>query len=256
MALAGLRPEAGAPPARKRQLEELVDERLLVQKALAAGLDRDPATRAAIERARSRLLARAALEDSAGGGAIDDRTVRHFFDANPGLFAQRKVYTFRRFTVEARIDPPTRARLDASRTPAAVAAALRHAGLAHTVQTQSVAAEALPPAILAQAERMRTGDILLVAEEKRTVLMQLAARVPEPMTLEAAAPTIEAYLASARLQQQADRLLRELRRKASIEYVTQTAAAAGATALAEGKPSRDEPPLQNPIQSPQMTVTR
>jgi EpsD family peptidyl-prolyl cis-trans isomerase len=256
MELAGLRPEDDASSSRRKHLDALVDERLLVQEALAAGLDREPHTRAAIEQARSRLLASAAVDASPAAGVTDGQAVRHFFDANPDLFAQRKVYTFRRFSVEADIDRPTRARLDASRTPQAVAAILRRAGLAHAVATRSIAAEALPPAILARAGRMRTGDILLVTEGRRTVLLQLADSIREPMTLEAAAPAIGTYLAGLHRQQQADRLLLELRRRARIEYVTQAASAPGSAAIAQGKPALDEPALRRPIQSPSMTVVR
>jgi EpsD family peptidyl-prolyl cis-trans isomerase len=256
MALAGMAPEGSPGSARKQFLDELINERLLVQKAMAAGLDRQPQTRLAIEQARAQLLARAAVEAPSADEAVGEREVRQFFEANPDLFADRKVYTFRRFGVEGRVDRATRARLDAAHTPAAVAETLKRAGLAHSLVTETVAAEALAPAVLARAARMQAGDILLLAEGSRTVLMQLAGSIREPLALAAASPSIEDYLAGARHRQRVDLVVRDLRRKAKIEYVTQTASSAKSTALADGKPVLDEPPLQKPIQSRQMTVVR
>jgi EpsD family peptidyl-prolyl cis-trans isomerase len=248
----------GSPAAARRQaLDDLVDERLLVQKAMAAGLDQQPEVRAAIERLRTQQLARAAVTARGAEAAIADREVRAFFEANPNLFADRKVYTFRHFTIEkGRIDSPTRARLDSARTPAAVAVALKSAGLAHVQFTQTITAEALPPSVLAQAARMATGDILMLQQGRRTVLLQLAGSVTEPLSLEAASPAIEDYLADARRRQKAEQVVKDLRRKAKIEYVTQTAASSRSTELAEGSLGVAEPPLQKPLQTRETTVVR
>jgi EpsD family peptidyl-prolyl cis-trans isomerase len=264
-------PQGGPAASRRKALEELVNERLLVQQALNAGLDRQPQTLMAIEQARRQLLARSVV-DASGADEVADGDVRAFYEANPHLFARRKVYTFRRFTIpEGRIDGATRARLDAARTPAAVTAALRQAGLQHVQFTETVTAEALAPAVLARATHMARGDVLLLGEGARTVLMQLANSIPEPLTLAEAAPSIEAYLAEATRQQKAERIVRDLRRSSKIEYVTQTAAgepavdtaggpalhATGKSAIAASrKPPADEPTGQKPIQSRQMTAVR
>lgn len=248
----------GNPAAVRRQaLDDLVNERLLAQKAMAAGLDQKPEIRAAIERLRTQQLARAAVAAPGQETGIPERELRAFFEANPNLFADRKVYTFRHFTIEeGRIDSPTRARLDSARTPAAVAVALRSAGLAHAQFTQTITAEALPPSILSQAARMATGDILMLKQGRRTVLLQLAGSVAEPLSLEAASPSIEDYLADVRRRQKAEQMVKDLRRKAKIEYVTQTAAVPRSTELAEGRLGVAEPPLQKPLQTREITVVR
>jgi hypothetical protein len=149
-----------------------------------------------------------------------------------------------------------KAKLDAARTGAHVAAVLNAAGVPFSHATELRTAESLPAPILAQAARMAPGDILLFAEGARTVLMQLAGSTPEPVSLEAAIPPIRDYLADARRQRNAERLVKELRRKAKIEYVMQTAKAAKPTALADGKPVLDEPTSKKPLQSQQITVVR
>jgi hypothetical protein len=103
---------------------------------------------------------------------------------------------------------------------------------------------------------MVPGDILLVPEGSRTILMQLAGSVPEPVSLEAAMPSIRGYLADARRRQKAGRLVKDLRRKAKIEYVIQTAKAPQPTAVADSKPVLGEPPSKKSLQSQQITVMR
>jgi hypothetical protein len=103
---------------------------------------------------------------------------------------------------------------------------------------------------------MAPGDLLLVREGSRTVLLQLVGAVVEPLALEAAAPSIEHYLAGVRRQQNADRMLKDLRVAARIEYVTQTAADTKPTTLAVGQPALSEPPTQKSLQPPQTTVVR
>jgi EpsD family peptidyl-prolyl cis-trans isomerase len=257
LAYIGWGAEGGPGATRKLALDAMIDEKLLVQKAIARGLDQDLTTRKAVEAARTRLLARAAIEDTTGNEVISEKEARVFFQANPDLFEKRRVYTFRRFVLEGgRVGEGVKARLDSARTGEGVVAVLKAASIPHSLVTEVRTAESLTSAVLVQAASMAPGDILLLPEKSRTVLMQLAGSVSEPITFESALPSIQEYLADARTQQLAERLVKDLRRKARIEYVTQTADAAKPTALADGKPVLGEPPLKKPLQSQQITVER
>ena len=94
---------AGTNPASAAQaLEKVIDRELLVQKALAAKLDRDPQVQQSIENARRQLLAQAYLERTASAGAGSTRDeVRAFYAENPALFAERRIYRLRELTVSA-----------------------------------------------------------------------------------------------------------------------------------------------------------
>lgn len=256
LAQIGLPGEGDPGAARKQLLDNLIDEQLLVQKAIAGGLDRSLAIRNAIERARKQVLAQAAIDDS-GDPDVSEKEARAFYIANPDLFEKRKVYTFRRFLLESgKLHEAVKARLGSAKSGADVAAALKASGITYTQVTELRTAESLPAPILVRAARMAPGDILHFAEESRTVLLQLAGSVAEPVSLEAAIPSILEYLGAARRQQKADRLVKDLRRKAKVEYVTQTARSSMPTALADGKPALGEPPLKKPLQSQQITVVR
>jgi EpsD family peptidyl-prolyl cis-trans isomerase len=256
LAQIGLPAEGDPGSARKQLLDNLIDEQLLVQKAIAAGLDRNLAIRNAIERARKEVLAQAAIDDS-GEPDVSEREARSFYLAHPDLFGKRKVYTFRRFQLErGRLNAAVKAKLDSAKTGAEVATVLDTSGLAYSRASELRTAESLPTEILGQAARMVPGDILLVPEGSRTILMQLAGSVAEPVSLEAAMPSIRGYLADVRRRQKAGQLVKDLRRKAKIEYVIQTAKAPQPTAVADSKSVLGEPPSKKPLQSQQITVVR
>src|SRR5688500_12921775 len=72
--------EISAQQAPTRQaLEKVIDRELLVQKALEAGLDRDPALRQSVETARRQLLAQAWLERGATAARSTPEEVRAFY---------------------------------------------------------------------------------------------------------------------------------------------------------------------------------
>ena len=85
-------PDRG-PQATADALAALIDERLLVQRALDSNLDRDSRVARAIEAARRQVLAQA-YADSVIGAAAEPGAdeVRRYYDENPALFAQRRVY--------------------------------------------------------------------------------------------------------------------------------------------------------------------
>lgn len=243
--------------ARKRLLDMMIDERLLMQKAIARGLDKEQATRSAIEFARRQLLAQAAVEETSGDPEVSEKEATAFYHANPDLFGKRKVYTFRRFLLpNGNLDGAAKARLQSAKTAAHVEAILRNSGIAYSLVTELQTAESLAAPTLARAARMAPGDILLFAEGSRTILLQFAGSIAEPISLDVAMPSIQEYLANARRQKNAERLVKDLRRKAKIEYVMQTVQATKPTALADGKQLLGEPPLKKPLQSQQMTVVR
>jgi hypothetical protein len=80
--------EISARDATTQALEKIIDRELLVQKALAAGLDRDPQVAQSIDQARRHLLAQAYLDRAAA--AVPRSTpeeVRAFYAEEPGRFS-------------------------------------------------------------------------------------------------------------------------------------------------------------------------
>src|SRR6185369_1599295 len=93
----------------KEKLDRVIDRELLVQQAQQLGLDRDPEVARKVEEARRQVLAQAWLDRAA---ARDNRSsaaeTAKFYDENPALFAQRRIYRFQELVVSVpadKVDP-------------------------------------------------------------------------------------------------------------------------------------------------------
>ena len=83
-------------------VEKVIDRELLVQKALEAGLEHDPLVKDSIDNARRQVLAQAYLDHAASAAAKPGpEEVRAFYDENPALFAERRIYRMRELVVSA-----------------------------------------------------------------------------------------------------------------------------------------------------------
>jgi EpsD family peptidyl-prolyl cis-trans isomerase len=214
---------AGTNPASAAQaLEKVIDRELLVQKALAAKLDRDPQVQQSIENARRQLLAQAYLERTASAGAGSTRDeVRAFYAENPALFAERRIYRLRELTVSA---PPDM--VDVLRTEAAKArdldelgAWLRVRNAKYSVDGVEQPAEQLPLSFLPRLAAMKPGEIAVFATPLGASVIQLLHAEEAPLTEPQAAPLIEQFLAGRRRLETAAAEVKRLREVATIEYL-------------------------------------
>jgi EpsD family peptidyl-prolyl cis-trans isomerase len=205
-------------------LDQVIDRELLVQKALEAKLDRDPQVARALEESRRQLLAQAWLEHAAAQKARPTaEEVRAFYEENPALFAQRRIYRIREVTVAGaaeKIDV-LRAEIAAARDLDEVAAWLKWRNLkvgAVTGTTQ--AAEHLPLGYLPQLARMREGDLAVFPQAPLgATVVQLVHAQEAPLAEREAAPLIEQYLSGRKRLELAAAEVKRLRGTASIEYV-------------------------------------
>jgi EpsD family peptidyl-prolyl cis-trans isomerase len=202
-------------------LDRIIERELLVQKALEAGLDRDPAVARAIDNARRQVLAQAYLERSAraAGGAYDE--IRGFYADNPVLFAQRRIYRVRELAVSA---PPEM--LEALRAEAAraadleeVAASLRRRGVPFDAFTSSQPAEQVPLARLPRLAAMQKGEIAVFAGPAGLAVVQLVQAEEAPLSERQAAPAIGQFLRARSRMELAAAQVRLLRQAAQIEYM-------------------------------------
>jgi len=203
-------------------LEKIIDRELLVQQALAAGLDRDPQVAQSIDHARRSLLAQAYLDRAAAAlSRSTPEEVRSFYAGNPALFAERRIYRLRELTVTA---PPELC--DALRAAAAragdleeVAAWLRSRNARFTAFSVTQPAEQLPLSQLPELARMKEGEIAVFATPPGASVVQLVHAADAPLSEQQAAPVIGEFLAAKKRMELAAAEVRKLRDGARIEYV-------------------------------------
>ncbi len=238
--LVGNVPQGQAGPAVQQQaLDQLVNQELLVQKAAELKLDRDPTVLQAVEMARRDILARAASEKLlAGAKSPSQADVADFYNKNPALFGQRRIYDVVAFIVPtADLNDSVRKALDNVKTPDEARNALVAAKVRFDARPSRVPAEKFPLALLPKIADMKQGDIIVVPEGANTTLMQLVKSEPAPVELDKVQEQIKGYLAGSQLQDSAKNKLEELKKAAKIEYVKRFASEPAAVAA----PAADKP---------------
>jgi EpsD family peptidyl-prolyl cis-trans isomerase len=218
---------AGSPAAVAQALEKIIDRELLVQRALAEKLDRDPQVMQAIDDARRQLLAQAYLERSvsaaAGSSRMGERAdeVRAFYAENPALFAERRVYRLRELAVAASAEmiDVLRAEAAKARDLDELAGWLRLRNAKYSIENSQQPAEQLPLAFLPQLARMKPGEIAVFATPPGAAVVQLVQAEPAPLSEAQAAPLIEQFLAARNRLENAAAEVKRLRELATIEYL-------------------------------------
>lgn len=208
--------------ASPQALESVIDRELLVQKALEAGLERDPQVARAIEHARRQLLAQAWIERNAGVSVkATPEEVRRFYAENAALFAQRRVYQLHELAVALPAEMLEVLRAEAARATSLddVAAWLRARGVKVTERSLMQPAEQLPLRYLPQLARMHEGEIAVFAAPAGAAVVQLVSAAEAPLGEKQAAPVIEQFLAGRKRLELAAAEARRLRDSARIEYV-------------------------------------
>ena len=224
----GMRPDAGDAAA-KQVLDQLIDEQIVAQKAVAAKLDKDPKVVAQIEAARRDILARRFLESAAEtAGRPADDAVQKFYDSRPTLFAQRKVYTLQRVDIQAPDDRRSEvdAHVQSLKTSAELTDWLKSQKLAFTTKQEQDAAEQLPPVVLDKVAAMKEGQSLVVPSQSGVSAITLVASASAPKSLADARPAIEQFLGNQGRREVIMNLQKTIRDGAKVEYEGRFAALA------------------------------
>jgi EpsD family peptidyl-prolyl cis-trans isomerase len=226
------------PPEQARHgaaqvLERIIDEELLVQRALKARLHRDPQVMQAIEGAKRQILARAYIERAVNSGSSEGKEdAGIFYKENPALFERRRIYRVHEVAVLA-----PRENLEGLAAAASggkslndVMEWLKSRELPFQAEISTRPAEQIPMDILTGLFEMREGQINVIPTARGVSVVQLLQSTESPLSAQQAAPVIERYLLGRRRLEVARADVRKLREQAKIEYVGDFAAARPAAA--------------------------
>jgi EpsD family peptidyl-prolyl cis-trans isomerase len=207
----------------RQALERLIDQELLVQQAIEARLDREPRVVQSIEAARREILSRSFLDKIAMSiPKPSESDIKAYYDANPQLFAERRIYNFNEIVVQTdpeALMPKLQERLSRAKSLAEVGDWLKAQKLPLAANNATKAAEQLPMELLPRFHQMKKGQIGVIPARDKVVLVQLADLREEPMSAEDATPFIQQFLFNQRRVEAVDREMKSLREKAAIEYV-------------------------------------
>ena len=235
-------------------VRSLVDQELLVQKAMEDKLDRDPNVVQALDAARRQILAESYMARKLGTPAEpSDAEVTDYFNKHPELFAKRKIYRLQEISIQAPKDKhdAIRAQLGASKTLNDFGAWLKAENFPVKAAQGVKPAEQLPLEILPKLAEMPDGQALVVNAPDGLLVIVMAGSQEQPVTLEQAKPAIARLLQTQARQKAAKAELDNLKAAAKIEYVGEfadagkeaaAAAAPAATPAANAQPATDAAP--------------
>jgi hypothetical protein len=196
----------------------------------------------AVERAKSLIVAQAYIQKHMGTVARPTPAeVEDYFNKHPEFFGNRKQFTMNELIIPAGdLTAETRAAADSARSLEEVAVWLDAHKIKYGRTQVTRNTTDVPPQLSAKLLGMPKGQLFVVREGERAMLVSVAEVKDAPLTLQVAAPQIEQYLMSNRNKELAAAELQRLRSGAKIEYINKAmmpdakagAAAAGAVPAA------------------------
>ena len=203
-------------------LERLVEQQLMIQKAIETKLDRDTNVVTAIENSRRQILAQAYMERAlANMPKPSVEEIKKYYVDHPQLFSQRRVFRFQEFVAAIGQDQVKllQAQLDKTKNMNDVANWMRSQNIPFSGNFSIKAAEQLPMDQLPRFQSMKAGEYALFPGPNRILVTQLVAVQEAPLSEKEAAPFIERFLVNKlKAEMNADEI-KKLRASAKVEYV-------------------------------------
>lgn len=236
-------------------VRSLVDQEVLVQKAVQDKLDRDPKVMELLEAARRQVLAQVYMDKKLGPLTVPTAAeVTAFYNQHPELFAQRKLYKIQEVAIKAPASEyeAIRAQLAASKTLNDFAAWLKTKNYPVNGTQEIKAAEQLPAPLLAKLQTMPDGQATVVTTPEGLIILVLAGSQLQPVTELQAKPAIERMVQLKKREEAAKQELDKLKAAAKIEYLGEYADAGkpDASPASAAVPNVSEQPAAQPAPAP------
>jgi EpsD family peptidyl-prolyl cis-trans isomerase len=216
----GLKPDQVESVSRKL-VTGLVDQEVILQKARDLKMDRDQRVVQNVEASKREIIVRAYLERIAEGTAKPTpKEIQAYFEENPALFKERRVYTFQEVSVQT--TDAQRAgiekQLTTLKSPAELEAYFKEQKIPARSERSTTAAENIPLPLLQRISSLKNGQGLILPANGGLRIILLLASQDAPVTEDKAGPAISAFLLSQRKRQNVEKEVVSLRSGAKVEY--------------------------------------
>ncbi|MYM88094.1 peptidyl-prolyl cis-trans isomerase, EpsD family [Rugamonas sp. FT82W] len=220
--------------AKKQLLDSLVDRQLLLNEASKEKLDRDPRVVQAVERAKALVIAQAYMQKRVGAIAKPTKEeITAYFNEHPEFFSQRKQIDMKELVIATNaMTPALKAAMDGAKSLEEVAAWLDANKVGYSRAQIARTTADLPPELGSKLLSLPKGQLFIIKENERSLLIQISEIKDAPQTLAASENQIAQFLYNKKTKAAADAELARLRAAAKIEYLDKAAAPASASASA------------------------
>lgn len=230
--------------ASHRAVEGLVQQEIVLRKARELKLDRDQQVVQNVEAAKRDIIAKAYLDRIAEGATKPSpKDVQAYYDANPALFAERRVFNFQEVSVEVpdAQKKEVEGQLTTIKSPGDFDAYLKAHQLPYKTSRSTVAAENVPLPMLERVSQLKPGQGLVVSATGGLRILMLLNAQDAPLTVEQATPAIGAFLWNQRRRTVVEQELTALRSGNKVEFFGKYADL-GASAPAASAPAAASSP--------------
>ncbi|NDY90911.1 EpsD family peptidyl-prolyl cis-trans isomerase [Ideonella livida] len=215
-------PASQVEQASRQVLSQLVDQELMVQKAIQMKLDQDPQVLMALEAARREVMVRAYSDHATRGVPVPtEEQARVYYADNPALFSARRIYSIQEIVVQApaEIQGELKAKLAAAKTSTDFTNWLRDQKLNAGVSVAIRPAEQLPMNYLQAFSALPDGKGMVLSEAPGAMRIAFrAASRAEPMSFDQAKPAIMAFLSNQARRELLQSNMAGLRTGGKVEY--------------------------------------
>jgi EpsD family peptidyl-prolyl cis-trans isomerase len=265
-AAANATPES-AQKLRNEVLEKLIDQQLAVDQAIDKKLDRTPDVVTQLEAARREVLARAYVQQIAGGlPKPTAEEVRKYFADNPQLFSERRIFNLQEILVPAgagaEVADQVKAQVAAGKSMEEIATWLKGRDVRFGGNSATRAAEQIPLELLKMVHKLKDGQTTIISNPQGFTVLRVASSQSAPVTEAAALPRIQQFLTNQRGAEVIGQTIKDLRAKTTVTYMGDFApGATGAptpgqpTTAITAEPAAVAAPTPAPAATPAAPVT-
>lgn len=216
---AGVKP-AQLDTAKKQLLDVLVERQLVLNAAEKEQVARDPAVMQAIERAKAQIITQAYVQKRISALVKPvEADVSTYYNQHPELFAQRRQFDLRQLVIDSSsLTAEARAAIDGAKSLEEVAAWFDAHQVKYARAQLARTSTDLPPDMNAKLLAMSKGQLFIVREGERSLIVALNDAREAPLALAAAAPQIGQFLMNAKIKEATEAEVKRLRATAKVEY--------------------------------------
>ncbi len=208
-----------ASKVRNQILDKLIDQQVIVKKAMNDNLDRSPEVMVAIEAAKKDILAKAYLQKLVSSTVkISNQQVKDYYSAHEGLFSKRRIYTLQDVSTLKNDQALTAVNeaLAKQRDMQEVTDALNAQSIKYTKDIYTRAAEQIPLDVLDKIQSLKDGEILAIDIADTLHILLVVKTEDSPVTLTEATPVIKNYLFNVQGKQLVEDKMKQLRAQANV----------------------------------------
>lgn len=200
----------------------LLEQVLVIQAAKEAGFERMPEVLSAIELAKNKAIADMYLKKTLQGVSnISDADAQAYYDKNPLLFKERKLFVYDNYVVPLKKEDISSFadKVKGLETINQIKGFLESEGVEYKFTQNLKMSEQLPKPLLKPMNIIKAQDIGFLKMSDGVLIIGLNEVKKQPVTFESVRDGIKRQLAGQKVKEATLRLVDSLKNKASVEYI-------------------------------------